>query len=162
MRCRRAGPRIPAGGGGYPALWLLGLLLGCGPREPRDIAFGEETCSHCHMTVADARFSAEVITRTGRTYIFDDVGCLANWLRDEPAPIASAWVWSMAPGEGWIPAAEAVYVQSDSLHTPMGSGLAAFRPGPAADSLRVRLAGRLMAWDEVRAGPHPHPPVPAS
>lgn len=162
MRTRRAASRILAGGGGYPALWLLGLLLACGPRGPRDIAFGEETCSHCHMTVVDARFSAQVITRTGRTYIFDDVGCLANWLRDTRVAIASTWVWSMAPGEGWIPAAEAVYVQSDSLHTPMGSGLAAVRPGSAADSLRIRLAGRSMVWDEVRAASYARHPAPAS
>ena len=162
MRGRRAASRVLARGGGYPALWLLGLLLACGPRGPRAIAFGAETCSHCHMTVVDPRFSAQVITRTGKTYVFDDLGCLANWLREEQVPIASTWVWSMAPGEGWIPATEAVYVQSDSLHSPMGSGLAAFRPGPAADSLRVRLAGRLVAWDEIRAAPHAHRPTPAS
>jgi len=114
------------------------------------------------MTVVDPRFSAEVITRTGKIYVFDDLGCLANWLRDEPVPVASTWVWSIAPGEGWIPAAEAVYVQSDSLHTPMGSGLAALRPGAGADSLRVRLAGRLVAWDEVRTAPHAHRLTPAS
>jgi copper chaperone NosL len=137
-------------------------LLACGSREPRRIAFGEESCSHCHMTVVDPRFSAQVITRTGKIYVFDDIGCLVSWLREEPGPVASSWVWSMAPGEGWIPAAEAVYVQSDSLHTPMGSGLAALRPGPLADSLRVRLAGRLVHWDEVRAALHAHPESPAS
>jgi copper chaperone NosL len=142
----------------------MGLMLAwaCGPRGPRAIAFGQEACSHCHMRVVDSRFSAQVITRTGKIYIFDDLGCLANWLREEPAPVASTWVWSMTPGEGWLPAVEAVYLQSDSLHTPMGSGLAAHRPGPGADSLRVRLAGRLMTWDEVRAAPHAHRPTPAS
>ena len=154
MGHRRRALRILALGGGLPALWLLGMVVACGSRGPRAIALGEEACSHCHMTVADARFSAEAITRTGKTYVFDDVGCLAAWLREEPAGVASAWVWSVVPGEGWLQAAEAAYVQSDSLHTPMGSGLAAFRPGPGADTLRTQLSGRLLTWDEVKAAPH--------
>jgi copper chaperone NosL len=162
MRNRRRALRILAGGGGHPALWLLGLVFACGSRGPRAIALGEEACSHCHMTVVDPRFSAEAITSNGKTYVFDDVGCLAAWLRETPAGVASAWVWSFVPGEGWLPAAEVEYVQSDSLHTPMGSGLAAFRPGPGADTLQSRLAGRRLTWDEVRAAPHLHTTPPWS
>lgn len=162
MPSRRPASRGTAGGGGYPALWLLTLLLACGTRGPRPIALGQETCSHCHMTVVESRFSAQAITTTGKAYVFDDVGCLVNWLTEQSGPPAGAWVWSTIDGEGWLPAAEARYVQSDSLHTPMGSGLAAIGQGPGGDSLRVRLAGRLLTWDEVRAAPHVHPRAPAS
>ncbi len=143
--------------------WLLPLaaaaLVACGRQSPRDIGFGAESCGHCHMTIADPRFGAEAITRTGKVTVFDDVGCLAAWLDRGPAD-ASGWVMSFVDGRSWLPAGEAVYLRSDSLRTPMGSGLAALRAGAEADSVRSALGGELLGWDQVRARPHAHRPDP--
>jgi copper chaperone NosL len=153
-------------GGPAPALpvfgVLLSLVLACGPSGPRAIALGKDQCSHCHMTVIQERFTAQAVMATGKTFVFDDLGCLANWLAATAEAPASVWVWSTVAGEGWVPASEAVYVESDSLHTPMGSHLAAARPGPAVDSLRALVAGRLLRWDRVRAAEHTPAPAPAS
>ncbi len=138
----------------------LGLAVlvasGCGPAGPRSLALGAEPCTHCHMTIMDARFSAQAITETGKVFAFDDVGCLANWLATSPPPIASLWVWSMVPAEGWLQAERAVYARTDSLRTPMRSGLAAVAPGATADSLAAALDATLVGWEEVRGAAHSH------
>ncbi len=139
---------------------LLGLLAAaCGPRGPRPLALGQEPCAHCHMTIMQERYAAEAILPTGKTFVFDDVGCLTTWLATTDERPASVWVWSAIPGEGWVPAAEAVYIHSDSLRTPMGGNLAAARPGAGADSLRATLGGTLRRWTDLRA---PDLPPPAS
>lgn len=135
------------------------LAAGCGPAGPRALALGAESCTHCHMTIMEARFSAQAITETGKVFVFDDVGCLASWLAASPPPTASLWVWSTIPGEGWLPAERAVYARSDTLRTPMRSGLAAVSPGAAADSLAAALGGALVGWDEVRRAAHTHSPT---
>lgn len=155
MRRSHAHGRAAAGG----ALLFGMLLVACAPRGPRPLALGQEPCSHCHMTIMQERFAAEAILPTGKIFSFDDVGCLTNWLAATAEPPASVWVWSAIPGEGWLPAAEAVYIHSDSLRTPMGGNLAAARPGARADSLRAALAGTLRRWPDLRA---PGPPPPAS
>lgn len=129
----------------------------CARPAPRPIALGKENCRHCHMAISDPRFAAELVTTRGRVYAFDDVGCLTAFMRQEKVPAAqvhSLWVYDYLEPDSLLDARGAVYLRSDSLRTPMGGGLAALRPGPAADSLRARLGGELSSWDELPAGGH--------
>ena len=139
---------------------LIGLLLAvaaCGPNRPRDIAWDRDSCAHCHMSLADPRFAAELLTRTGKAIVFDDVGCLTAWMAENSEPVATAWVESFTAPHGWIRADSAVYLRSDTLRTPMASGLAALRPGAEADSIRSLLGGSLLTWSEILRAPHHHP-----
>lgn len=135
---------------------------GCGRQSPRAIGYGAESCGHCHMTIVDPRFSAEAISKTGKVTAFDDVGCLAAWLDESGATETSGWVMSFVDGREWLAAGESVYLQSEALRTPMGSGLAALRAGAEADSVLAALGGALLTWAQVRSSPHQHRPAPAS
>ena len=65
-------------------LALTGALSGMRAHAAPGHRLGPRTCRHCHMTLADPRFAAESLTRTGKAIVFDDVGCLATWLAGEP------------------------------------------------------------------------------
>ena len=136
----------------------LGLLLAaaaCRAPGPRPLAYGSESCAHCHMTLADPRYSAELVTVTGRVIPFDDVGCLGSFVATGGVPAAeirSLWVSDYLPPHPLREVAGAVFLESDSLRTPMDYGLVALEPGPRADSLRAALGGTLRSWDEVLAG----------
>ena len=46
------------------------------------------------MTIADPRYAAELVTRTGKVLVFDDIGCLAAFLASgevAPAAVHSTW-----------------------------------------------------------------------
>jgi len=131
------------------AALLTLALAACGPDGPRPIAYGSEPCEHCHMTIADPRFAAEARTAGGRVLVFDDVGCLAAWLQGSDG--ARGWVVSYVDRATWLPADSAVYLRTDTLRTPMASGLVALRPGAEADSVRAALGGTLLTWGEVLA-----------
>jgi copper chaperone NosL len=133
------------------------LAAGCASPAPRPIAWGEERCRHCHMAIADPRFAAELVTSKGLVYTFDDVGCLAAFVREgtvAEAQVHSLWVYDYLQPDSLLDARQAVYLRADTLRTPMSSHLAALRPGPAADSLRARLGGELLARDRLPAGGH--------
>lgn len=138
-------------------LTLLGVLLAaaaCGASGPRALAYGVESCAHCHMTLADPRFGAELRSVTGRVIPFDDVGCLGMFLVTNgipPAQVRSAWVSEFVPPHRLLEASRAVFLRSESLHTPMDYGIVALEPGPRADSLRAALGGELLSWDQVLA-----------
>ncbi|HTL04705.1 MAG TPA: hypothetical protein VL241_03100 [Gemmatimonadales bacterium] len=143
---------------GGAQLSRLGVLLAaaaCGAPGPRPLAYGTENCAHCHMTLADPRFSAELVTVTGRVIPFDDVGCLGSFVATGGLPAAeirSLWVSDYLPPHALREVARAVFLESDSLHTPMDYRLVALAPGPRADSLRAVLGGTLRSWDAVLAG----------
>ncbi len=104
------------------------------------------------MTLVDPRFAAELVMTTGKTIPFDDVGCLATYVATAGVRrerIASLWVNDFAQPDSMLDAALAVFLVSDSLHTPMDYGLVALRPGRAADSVRTALGGKLLSWEQV-------------
>lgn len=133
------------------------VVAACARPVPRAIAYGEESCRHCHMTIADPRFAAELVTSKGLVYAFDDVGCLAAFAREgtvRAGEVHSMWVYDYLRPDSPLDARLAVYLEVDTLRTPMSSHLVALRPGPEADSLRGSLGGRLLRWDEVPARGH--------
>ena len=137
----------------HPALILVLLAVtGCGAARPFPIELGHEPCDHCHMTLADPRFTAELVTRTGRQYRFDDIGCMARFLADSGARLAEgskAWVSDYLHPESWLSADSANYLRSPANHTPMASGLLAVAPGAPIDSLRAALSGQQLTWVQV-------------
>jgi copper chaperone NosL len=141
----------------------LVLAAACGSRAPRPIALGSEICAHCHMTIADPRYTAELITRAGKVYVFDDIGCLAAFVRDSTVPpgqIAGLWVNDItAPGR-WLEARSAAFLVRPDAHTPMNTGLMAFPGSRQADSARAAAGGELREWEAIVAGAasrHDHP-----
>jgi len=138
----------------HHAAALLGAAaLACGTPGPTPIAFGEATCDHCHMTIVDRRFAAELVTRTGKVYPFDDAGCLATFTVNGPVGpelVHSAWVTDFRLPGTLIPAQEAIFLRTDSIRTPMASNLLAV-PRAAGDSLQAALGGTLLDWAQVLA-----------
>jgi len=135
-------------------LWMAGLLLvACGASEPRPvpIAWNEDICSHCRMAISQPELAAEAVGTAGRVEMFDDIGCLVEWLREPDAPEGLTPFVTDRPTGEWLRADEAVFVQSPELPTPMGYGLAAFADREAARSLARELGGSLLSWHEVRA-----------
>lgn len=138
----------------YHAAALLGAAaLACGTPGPTPIAFGEAACDHCHMTIVDQRFAAELVTRTGKVYVFDDAGCLATFAVTGPVgpeQVHSVWVTDFRLPGTLMPAQDAIFLRTDSIRTPMSSNLLAV-PRTAGDSLQAALGGTLLDWAQVLA-----------
>jgi len=105
------------------------------------------------MMIADSRFAAELVTRTGKVYAFDDAGCLATFAVSGPVGpdhVHSAWVTDFRHPGTLIPAQDARFLRTDQVRTPMGSNLLAV-PRAAGDSLQAALGGTLLDWAQVLA-----------
>ncbi|MCP5114401.1 MAG: hypothetical protein GY953_26525 [bacterium] len=127
---------------------MAALQIGClgGRPEPVEIALNEEICSHCRMAVSQRQFAGEVVTPSGRVDYFDDIGCLAAWLRQQqPATGAGVFVVDYENGE-WLEAAAAQFVRSEAVSTPMGSGLTAFATSERAAAAAEKFPGRVLDW----------------
>lgn len=94
-----------------PARSILTVLAGamfaaaCASPGPRALIVGADRCEHCHMTVADARFAAQLVTSTGKVLVFDEVGCLAAALRDDVVTrdrVRALWVADFRQEGAWI------------------------------------------------------------
>lgn len=133
----------------------VAVATACAAPAPRAIAYDTDECAHCHMTIADPRLAAELVTGTGKTYVFDDPGCLADFLaagRVDASAIHSLWIADYTSPDGrLLPADQAWLVRSDAIRTPMDHGLAATPTAAAAESLRGARGGEVVRWAEVTA-----------
>jgi copper chaperone NosL len=127
------------------------LLTGCGGAPaPVEVDPGNDTCAWCRMGVSDPRLAAQIVAPLEEPRLFDDIGCLRDFLKGgaEIPEDAASYVADHRTG-AWVPARQAIYVQTPALTTPMASGIAAW----ADDASRSRDTGvppaRLLSASEL-------------
>ena len=139
------------------ALALLLLPLGfwqCST-GPQPIAYGQDGCSFCKMTILDRHFGAEVVTTKGKVFKFDDINCFVHFLaKNEVAAgdIAGRYVTDYAHGGVWLEAPKAAFLKSETIKTPMASGVAAFANLTDLDAVKTQSGGEALNWEQVEKG----------
>jgi copper chaperone NosL len=132
---------------------VLAALGACGgpkPATPPPIAYGEDLCDWCRMTVDDPRLAAAFVPVSGRALRFGEAGCLLSWLVEHRAVEGTPFVATRESG-AWLPAPMARYARG-VVRTPMGFNLAAWRGEPDADAESLSWA-RLLEEGAPRAIP---------
>ncbi|PNV76380.1 nitrous oxide reductase accessory protein NosL [Leptospira inadai] len=126
--------------------FLIALLLsaGCTKNEPIVPEAGREQCQYCSMSIVDFRFHAQFLTQKGRRYYFDSIECLQSYIRENQPTIRSVWVSDFESPGKMLLEPNAVFVQSESIHSPMGKGLGAFRSLERAKSYLALHTGILI------------------
>ncbi|WP_376791144.1 nitrous oxide reductase accessory protein NosL [Thermoflexus sp.] len=150
----------------YGLLVLLSLSAACvrssGPQPP-DIAYGKEICVECGMIINDPRFAAAYVTRGGQARLFDDIGDMVVYHRKHSEEVAAFYVHDYET-RAWIDAAQAFFVQSPNIPSPMGYGLVAFSDRSRAEAFAREHGGEMKDWARVLQetqpphGSHSHGP----
>lgn len=121
-------------------LSIMFLLAACNQEvnfEPRAINFDRDACFVCKMGLTDQRFNIQAINQYGEVRWYDDLGCLAEDIRDAEqwnqwkGNQVKYWIGDMEKGnepDNWINAEKAFYDYGH--HTPMGYGYAAHAEKP--------------------------------
>jgi len=118
--------------------WIAALLIGCaqGPPPPAPLDTRNDSCRHCRMLVSQPRFAAQLVGPGEEPLLFDDIGCLRDYLAGAAELRAGsiAYVADHRTAE-WVAASRALYARAPELDTPMGSHLIAHadRASRAAD-----------------------------
>lgn len=132
---------------------LVALLVAAGCSDgPRTVHPGTDLCHHCHMTVSEEGFASQLVTDRGRSYVFDSIECMAEFIGQDGVPrdqVRSLWVTDFSEPGAWIRAEDARFLRSTQLRSPMGMGLSAHASDDAARPIRSGFGGELLSWDEV-------------
>lgn len=137
------------------ALVLVACASPIDPTQPPVIVYGEDVCARCGMIIADERFAAGAVVEVGRDHyeyrIFDDIGDMFVYFHDEGADlhVVSTFVHDYH-SKAWINAENATFVRAESLHSPMGFGLAAFEDKAVAQSQAVSWAGEIFDFKQAQ------------
>jgi copper chaperone NosL len=129
-------------------LFLLAAVLaaGCSANAggPPAIQVDRTACAHCTMLVSDERFAAAYETAAGDQRVFDDIACLLEAVRGEPATAALTFWFHDVPSGAWIRGHDATFVKAPSIRTPMSGGIVAYRDSQEAARVAQAAQGKVL------------------
>lgn len=129
------------------------LLFSC-TVEPEPLVYGTDVCYTCKMTLMDKRFGAEIVTKKGKVYKFDDINCFIQFHNSGNEPeenMAFRLVVDFDKPGNLMDAVNSFYIKSDTLRTPMASKIAAFSIGDDYKAYKKKWNGILLSWGEIRS-----------
>jgi len=131
-----------------PVAFITFLLLGCNPKAEK-INLGKDQCAECKMTIVDPKFGAEILTKKGKAYKFDDTHCIAAFLERRGVELSNIYHVFFVDYNGkneLVDVDSAEFVVSSRLKSPMG-GAAAFRNLTEAKKKSAEIEGsRVTNW----------------
>ncbi len=134
-----------------PAMIILSVvyLTGCNP-QPEKIAAGKDNCAECKMTIMDPKFGAEIVTKKGKIYKFDDAHCMAAFMKRrgvEMGDIHQTLFVNYININEFIKVHAVEFVVSSELKSPMGGNAAAFKDQAEAKKKAAEIVGsRITNW----------------
>lgn len=119
--------------------------------SPEPIKVGTDNCSFCKMTVSDARYGAEVVTRKGKVFKFDDAHCVLSYLKAsiDKKDVKDVYFTDFSNGHSLVNANKAMFLQSPDLNTPMGGNIAAFSNADSLQKVAQQFKGTTISWNDL-------------
>ena len=117
-----------------------------------EFAPGTVSCDYCDGVIPAERFGGQLTTRSGETYRFMSVECLAGFVLSQNVPekeVASISVVDYAHGERLIDARSALFVRSEQRRSPNGLNLLASDTEVVARNLHFFFGGSRLDWNGV-------------
>jgi copper chaperone NosL len=119
---------------------------------PVPIVTGKDQCDFCKMTVSDDRFGAEIVTKKGKVFKFDDAHCIFSFLEKDgfdKNSVKDIYFKDFSNGHSLIKANEAFFLKSDQLRSPMAGNIAAFSNEDSLEKVKAEFAGTTVTWSEL-------------
>lgn len=135
----------------FIAAVLLISLLSC-TAEPEPLQYGQDACHTCKMTLMDKKFGAELVSKKGKVFKFDDVNCMLQFYHSgevDPQEFAYRLVTDFSKPATLIEANDAFYLKSPQIKSPMASQIAAFGEKESMENTKKQLKGIYLVWGEL-------------
>lgn len=133
----------------YAIIALLCTLYSCNV-SPNPIAYGSDGCHYCKMTIVDKVHAAEIVTKKGKVYKFDATECMIHFMDEfDTSEIALYLSNNYTEPEALIDATKATFLISESIPSPMGAFLSAFKNKADAEKIQADKGGDLYNWKEL-------------
>jgi copper chaperone NosL len=132
-------------------LFISYLLFSCNP-APKPIKPGKDSCSFCKMSIADKHFGAEIISKKGKVFKFDDMHCLLAFIKENSfnkEDLRHTWLVNYDEPHNFIPAGKAFLLKSNEFHSPMGGNIASFETEKQLAEKLQHIKGEKLYWDSL-------------
>ena len=133
------------------ALLVLLAFSGCS-NGPEAIERGRDNCSFCKMTISDNRYGAELVTKKGKVYKFDDSHCILSFIRSKivaKEDISDVYFTDFAGSHELVNADKAFFLKSDAIRGPMNGDIATFSLEDSMKKYSQQNKGESITWKQM-------------
>jgi len=130
----------------------LTALSGCST-QPQPLKIGKDNCDFCKMTISDHRFGAEIITKKGKAFKFDDEKCIIGFLNTKKVAqedISGIYFVDFSIPDKLVNVEEAHFLQCPALKSPMGGNIAAFSNEDSLAKTFQQINGNKISWEDMQ------------
>lgn len=137
---------------GIPAVVLLlsgTILFASCSIGPEPLQPGKDACAYCKMTIADVRFGAELVTSTGKKYKFDDINCMALFVKTMETIVAEdahKYVTDYCGDHELVEAGKSYLLKNSEIRCPMQGNLVAFSSQDSLKAVMMTHKGEETNW----------------
>lgn len=121
--------------------------------KPQPFEAGKDNCHFCKMGITDTRFGGELVTKKGKIYKFDDLICLANFLKaggEEQNNISQTLTVLFDKPNEFIDVNKASFVVSPEIKSPMASNTAGFSNKSVAENFaKGKTQSSVINWEQI-------------
>lgn len=102
------------------------------------------------MGLTDVKYAAQLVKDNGDQEVFDDIGCLMEYMMDiDSSEVSAAFVMDVSKKK-WVNAEKATYVYAETNSTPMNYGVIAFDSKKSAEKwVEEQEIGELLTYDDL-------------
>lgn len=132
-------------------LFLLPVLNSC-TAGPEKIVAGTDNCYFCKMTITDAKYGAEIVTKKGKVFKFDDIHCLLAFTKAkmvDDAQVKDIYLVDYTGSHALVKASESLLLQGDEIHGPMNGNIIAFANKDSLRKIAAQISATEIKWSEV-------------
>ena len=131
---------------------MITTFLSSCSTQPEPFKYGTDVCHTCKMGIADIKFGTEIITKKGKLYKFDDIGCMVRYLKSgalEQKDISQMVVINYEKKDDFLDVNKTAFVVSDEIRSPMNFNTAAFDGKETAQKFLTGKEGKILTWNEI-------------
>jgi copper chaperone NosL len=127
------------------------LFSSCKPK-PEPFRYGSDECHYCKMGIVEENFGSELVTKKGKVYKFDDIGCMVHTMEEEKMDekkLAYVLVINFEKKDDFLDVHKTSFVVSEEIRSPMNFKTAAFAGRQAAEKFLEGKEGAILNWEEI-------------
>ena len=131
---------------------FISLLLSSCSAGPVPLKPGTDNCEFCKMTISDIRYGAEIITKKGKIFKFDDPQCAISFLKEHPEikqALREIYYSSFSEPHSLIPSHTAFVLKCENLRAPMGGLYTVFNNMEDLNKVKQEYPGSVINWTEM-------------
>ncbi|MBL7896779.1 MAG: nitrous oxide reductase accessory protein NosL [Bacteroidia bacterium] len=134
------------------AVFILGLTLVSCSAEKEPIVIGKDNCDYCKMTISDARFGAEIVTKKGKVFKYDEAQCLLSDIKDgavKSEDVKDIYLTDFCQNHELINHKNALFLKSEEFKSPMGGNVAAFSQRDSMVHYKKSINAEEVNWSNI-------------